>query len=328
MKKKIGMIFPGYGSQFVGMGKELYDASRTMQEYFDQASIVLENNLVKLCFASSDEDIGKIQNAYTLIFLVSASIAQLLRDEGIVPDIVAGYNTGEFAAAHVASGIDFVDTLYLLNKYALAYTELLPEMGNSVMMRVTGIETERLEEIIHEVEQATGSTVPIALYHHQTEHFIGGFQEPVTAVAERIGEAVKRAKCKPSNHAIGYHSTLMDSVVNRLLMYAEKVDFHDLSIPWVSSIGGQTVQTKELLREQLLGTINRPLYWRQSLEQFADCDILIEVGPGNSLRSQLEERYPDKVIRSVNKPEDIAELTLVLNGEVSTPTTETENGNL
>jgi len=79
MKKKIGMIFPGYGSQFVGMCKELYDASRLVQEYFEEASICLDSNLIKICFASSDAEIAKMQHAVTSIFVTSTAIVTLLK---------------------------------------------------------------------------------------------------------------------------------------------------------------------------------------------------------------------------------------------------------
>jgi [acyl-carrier-protein] S-malonyltransferase len=315
MRKKIGMLFPGYGSQFVGMGKELYDASRVMQEYFEEASICLDNNFVKLCFASSDDDICRMQNAYPLVFLVSAALVRLLQEEGITPDIVAGYNTGEFAAVHAAGGIGLPDGLYLLNKYALAFDELLPVIGDCMMMRVTGVATEKLEEIIQKVQEESGSSVPVAIYQGEMENIIGGFADPVRLVCERVNDEVKRSKSKVVSNATGFHSTLMDSVLNRLLMYVEKVDVHDLSVPLVANMFSKPIQEKDQVRQQLLGTINKPLYWREVLEQFADCDILIEVGPGNSLRAQLEERYPDKVVRSVNKPEDIVELKTLLNEE-------------
>ena len=142
---KIGMIFPGYGSQFVGMCKELYDSSRLVQEYFEEAANCLNSNVVKLCFASSDAELSKMQNAYPAMFLVSSAIAALLRQEGIEPHIVAGYNTGEYAALFAAKAMTFPDGLYLLSKYAQSYQELLDELKEVDLVRVTGITADELE---------------------------------------------------------------------------------------------------------------------------------------------------------------------------------------
>src|SRR5690606_20836996 len=125
---KIGMVFPAQGSQFVGMGKELYDDSRIMQEYFEQASNCLDINFVKLCFASSDAELSILNHTYTSLFLVSSSLYALLKDAGIEPSIVAGYNIGEYAAMHAASSLSLPDGLYLLNKYANFYQDLLKEL--------------------------------------------------------------------------------------------------------------------------------------------------------------------------------------------------------
>ena len=100
---KIGMIFPGQGSQFLGMAKEIYDSERIVQEFFEEASNCLNQNFVRLCFASSEKELRETVNAQTSIFLASASIFSLLREKyGIVPDVVAGHSSGEYAAVFAA----------------------------------------------------------------------------------------------------------------------------------------------------------------------------------------------------------------------------------
>src|SRR5579871_2515072 len=143
---KIALLFPGYGSQFVGMGKDLYDEYRVVQEYFEEASSCLDINFVKLCFASSDAELGKMANAYTSLFLMGACAYAILKEAGIEPDIVAGYNNGESAALFAAGCFSLPDGLYLLNKYCSFYQEFADQHDVDTL-HVTGIETAQLEKM-------------------------------------------------------------------------------------------------------------------------------------------------------------------------------------
>src|SRR5437016_3408870 len=102
---KIGMLFPGYGSQFVGMGKELYDNSRIIQEYYEEASNCLNVNFVKLCFASSDAELSKLTSAYPALFLASTATAAFIKEIGINIDLIAGHGLGEYSALCTAGGL-------------------------------------------------------------------------------------------------------------------------------------------------------------------------------------------------------------------------------
>ena len=109
----IALLFPGYGSQYVGMAKDLYDESRTIQEYFEEAGNCLPINFVKLCFASSDTELSRMEHAYSATFLVSCAIHALLKEEGIKADVVAGYNLGEYTALYAATALVFLmDFIY------------------------------------------------------------------------------------------------------------------------------------------------------------------------------------------------------------------------
>ena len=300
---KIGMIFPGYGSQFVGMCKELYDSSRLVQEYFEEAANCLNSNVVKLCFASSDAELSKMQNAYPAIFLVGSSIAALLRQEGIEPHAVAGYNTGEYAALFAAKAMSFPDGLYILNKYALSYQELLDELKEVDLVRVTGISAQELEILCKEVRD-TGAAVHVALHLSETEHIISGLVPAIERVRISL-DAVYGVKVKTVAPEFGLHSPLMDPVVGRLTMYLEKVDFHDLVVPLVSGVNGEVVTTKDVVRTNIVTHINNCVRWPQVVAQLESCDCIIEIGPGNSLHSIVQACYPNKQIITVNKPEDI-----------------------
>ena len=300
---KIGMIFPGYGSQFVGMCKELYDSSRLVQEYFEEAANCLNSNVVKLCFASSDVELSKIQNAYPAIFLVSSSIAALLRQEGVEPNVVAGYNTGEYAALFAAGAMNFPDGLYLLHKYAQSYQKLLDELKEVDIVCVTGIASDTLEVLCKEIRD-TGAAVYVALDLSPTEHIVSGLGTAIERVRESLG-ALQGVKVKSASPEFGLHSPLMDPVVGRLSMYLEKVDFHNLVIPVISGTNGQTFTSNDAVKNNIVTHINNSIRWPQVVAQLESCDCIIEIGPGNSLRSTVQACYPNKQILAVNKPEDI-----------------------
>src|SRR3989304_8586419 len=162
---KIIMLFPGYGSQFVGMAKELYDESRTVQEYFEEASNCLNVNFVKLCFASSDIELSKMPSAYTATFLVSSSLVTLLKQEGIVPNAVAGYNLGEYSAIYAASGFSFPDGLYLLNKLATFYQESLEGL-EGIALKVTGLPTKTIEDFCYKASRGD-QRVYVLIYNNE-----------------------------------------------------------------------------------------------------------------------------------------------------------------
>ena len=144
---KIGMIFPGQGSQFLGMGKEFFDNERLVQELFDQASNCLDQNFVRLCFASSEKELCQTSNAQTAIFLVSVSIYSLLKEKyGITPHIVAGHSVGEYAAIYAAEGITFPDALYLLKKRSL-FMEEATKIQEGGMLAVLKISEARVRQI-------------------------------------------------------------------------------------------------------------------------------------------------------------------------------------
>src|SRR3990167_1429172 len=127
MKKTVGVMFPGYGEQFIGMGKKLYDESRAVQDLFEQASMCLDLNFVQLCFAVSDNDISEIDKGYLSILLLEASIYSELARAGLRPDFIAGYGIGEYTAAVACGSLSFADGMYIVGKYAKIFKEFMIE---------------------------------------------------------------------------------------------------------------------------------------------------------------------------------------------------------
>lgn len=319
---KTAFLFPGYGSQYVGMAKELYDESRIMQEYFEEACNCLNNNFIKLCFASSDAELCKMVNAYPSLFLVSASLVALLKEEGIVPDMVAGHNLGEYAAIFAAQGLNHPDGLYLLNKFATLYQEACATMDVAVL-QVKGLDAATLTALCiqastNATEEKPDQSAHIALFNADDDHVVSGHIQAIAALRELLNRQ-SDTKVVELPIEVGLHSAIMEPVVQQLAMYLEKVDFKDLTIPLISSIDGNTITTGAQIRERILAGLQKPVLWRAVMEQLHDADVIVEVGPGSTLSTMVKNKYPDKIVLSINKRSDIDELKKVLGIGIETP---------
>lgn len=304
---KIGMVFSGYGSQFVGMGKELYDESRIVQEIFEEAASCLDTNFVKLCFAASDVDIKKIENAYVTLFIVGTAIAQVLKEAGVEPSKVAGYDMGEYTAVAAIGGINNPDALYLLKKYAALFQALIDENKYS-LIRVTGIKESEIKALCMQV---TGGQerADIAVYETEESFVISGTQDALVELVEAIKKK-KGVKVKNLDVGAGLHSPVMDDIVKGVRMYLEKVDFRDTSVPFMSGVIAEPLQTGDTIRAALMQHIHAPTQWAKIMQLFKDCDIIVEVGPGQHLQDLLKQIYPDKKIYRVLTPEDIMQVKI------------------
>lgn len=323
---KIALLFPGYGSQFVGMAKELYDESRIMQEYFEEACNCLNNNFIKLCFASSDAELCKMANAYPALFLVSSSLFALLKEEGIVPHVVAGHNLGEYSAIFAAQGINHPDGLYLLNKFATVYQEAAAAMDIGAL-HVKGLDTATLTALCMQASKDE-DIVQIALYNTDHDHVVTGHSKAIALLKEQVNRQTD-GKAVETSIEVGMHSALMEPVAQQLAMYLEKIDFKDLTIPLISGMDGNSITTGQEVRERVLSLLHKPVLWRAVMEQLHDADIIVEVGPGTALSTMVKNKYPDKIIMSVNKRADVEELKKVLGIGIEPPQpTESINGNI
>lgn len=291
------LLFPGYGSQYVGMAKELYDSYRVVQEYFEEASNCLGSNFVKLCFASSEAEIARIANAYPAIFLVGCSTFAALAQEGIEPDLMAGYNQGLYAALFAAKSINLPDGLYVLAKYASFYQEFLSTLNMRIML-VSGLNTERVATI------AEKHAVSIAIFISATNCIVSGAEDAMIKFREEI-EQHDDAVVKELPLGVGLHSAVADPVAKQLEMYLEKVDFKAPQRQVVSGISGRLIGSGPEARQQILDEINTAGHWERVLDVLKLYDVIIEVGNGTHLTTIMKKLYPEKHIIGVNTRSDI-----------------------
>jgi [acyl-carrier-protein] S-malonyltransferase len=313
---KMGIIFPGQGSQFLGMGKDFYDSERIVQERFEQASKCLDQNFVRLCFASSENELCQTINAQTSIFLVSAAIFSVLRKKyDITPDVVAGHSSGEYSAIYAAGGIAFADALYLLKKRALCMEEVTT-LQKGGMLAVMGLRKEILQTICSQYDDGSSNTkvAQIVNFNSSNQLVVSG----TLLELERIKYVVReyRGKAIMLNVAGAFHSRLMIEAEKKFEDYMLKVDFKDLLVPLANNSQAKLVCSHDHIKNGLKTQISSPVLWWQSMQHFSDMDIILQIGPGDKLSKMLKKEWPDKQIFAINSVEDMHDVLTLLGKKI------------
>ena len=311
---KIGIIFPGYGQQYITMGKDLYDNFRLMQELFEQASVISDINYVKLIFADSDSQLAKIENAYGAIYLIECSLYAMLKEKGLSPEFVAGYGIGEYAAMYAAGAISFEDGLYLLQKYASLVQQFSEQFQNySVLHIPKGLSTQELQELISQ-DVAQGERFYISAFNTDKDHVVAGSNAAIDHL-EELCARMEIKKVKRYSYEAELHSDILAPVFDQLKMYFHKVVFKDLQVPLITNVDGAYITTGVAAEAASLRRITEPVLWNEVMEGFAGCDIILSVGPGDQLVKWAEQMYPDKKIMQVSRLEDIQSVADIIEKE-------------
>jgi [acyl-carrier-protein] S-malonyltransferase len=310
MKKTIGVLFSGYGEQFVTMGKDIYNEYRQVQDLFEQASMCLDINFVQLCFASSDAEISEIDKGYLAILLMQVSIYSQLVELGLRPDFIAGYGIGEYTAAVASGSLNFADGLYLLSKYAKIFKSFIGQDKKfSVLQLTKGFTLETLQKLCDNI--ATDDK-KIFISAHNTEYgfFIAGHADLIEEVKDYCKMHEIR-KVKELDIGYGLYSSLVDSIVPLFSPYFFKIDFKPLRVPVITNVDGVYVTSPYALESAILRSIQSPILWNEVMDGFVGCQILICVGPGKQILEWAQLKYPDKEIYGVENLDSIKKLSII-----------------
>lgn len=303
---KVGFVFPGQGSQYVGMGRDVYEHSEAARRVFEQADEVLGFSLTDLCFNGPAEKLNDTQYAQPAI--LTASIAQLeaLREKwsrtGVVikPQYVAGHSMGEYTALVAAGSISFEDALRVVWERG----RLMKEEGDrhpGGMAAIIGLALERLESVV--AQASSVGTVVIANSNSPIQTVISG---EVEALLKAMDLAKKEGAAKVARLAVSIasHSPLMQQAGTQLAQFLEGIKLADPIVPLVANITGQALTTAEDIKHELADQLCKPVAWVTSVRSMVEDGVgtFIEVGPGQVLTGLIKRISTDV---NVLKGEDL-----------------------
>jgi [acyl-carrier-protein] S-malonyltransferase len=289
---RLAFLFPGQGSQYVGMGREFYEKYERSREIIDRANELLGYDLRKKIFYGPEQELQQTLITQPAVFTISVACLEVLkgphsypRKEILKPQIVAGHSLGEYTALVAAGVSDFAQALSLVQKRAQFIQEASREKPGA-MAAIIGLEREKLEEVIREVE---GEEVLEAV------NFNSPIQIVVAGELKACQKAVERAKAKGAKKAVilkvsgAFHSSLMAQARESFTRELENYELRDPIIPVVTNYNAKPATSREEIKKALISQIDSPVLWEESVKEILKkgINIFIEVGPSKVLTGLL-----------------------------------------
>jgi [acyl-carrier-protein] S-malonyltransferase len=301
---KLAYIFPGQGSQYPGMGKDLAENFPVAQRIFEEADSALKFAISELCFHGSAEDLQLTENTQPAILAVSAAVLGTMEAEGFPrPDFVAGHSLGEYSGLFSARSLSLSDSIRTVRARGRYMQEAVP-VGVGAMAAVIGVSLQDIEAACAEARQ--GQVCAPANINSGTQVVIAGNTEAVDRASELLKSRGAKRVLK-LNVSAPFHSALMTPAQERLAVTLEGTRFADLQFPLVTNVDAAVVEKADAARDSVVRQVSSPVRWLESIELLIKegVDTFVEVGPGKVLTGLM--RQISREVRCFNV-EDAASL--------------------
>lgn len=293
---KIGYIFPGQGTQVVGMGKDIYEKYEEARNVYKIIDGVLNENIEKLTYEESQEELNKTENTQISIYAMSMAILEILNNNGMKPVVAAGLSLGEYSALTAAGVISLEDGAKIVRTRGKLMQNLAPK-GDWAMAAIIGLEDSKVEEACMKV---TNGFVKAVNYNCPGQVVVSGEKEAVAQAMENAKElgAKRVIELKTSGP---FHTEKLQEASTELKKELEKIDFKDFNIPVIKNLNGEEYGKEDNMVEILSNHVVNPVKFGKSIEKMIEMgvDTFIEIGPGKTL-SGFVKKVCKKLEKEVN----------------------------
>jgi [acyl-carrier-protein] S-malonyltransferase len=284
--KPTAFIFPGQGSQYVGMGKELFENFGVAKRVFEEADDTLHFSISSLCFKGPEDALKLTENTQPAILTTSVGALRVLETEkGMTPQFTAGHSLGEYSALVASGAFSFPEAVKTVRLRGKFMQEAVP-VGEGAMAAVLGMEREQIEELCEAC--SSGEVLAPANFNCPGQIVIAGHAKAVERAIERIKQGGKKAVLLPVSAP--FHSPLMKPAGERLEKALEQVSVNDLKIPVVTNVEAEVNHSRERVKELLVAQVSSPVRWEESMRKMIEKGVeqALEIGPGKVLSGLLK----------------------------------------